>query len=442
MTARFTLVLVLGTLVACLSTAAEYVRPPPGRVILTAHNKPASHPQQVHVSLVGANHMRVSWITDAKHGQTVVEYGRASRNYTASATGDHTSYTYFLYTSGKIHHVTIGPLDPGTVYYYRCGMAGDEFSLKTPPAALPIELALAGDLGQTEWTASTLAHVSKTDYDVLLVPGDLSYADTQQPLWDTFGRFVEKHASRRPWMVTEGNHEVESAATALPGSPSPFVAYNTRWRMPYEESGSPSGLYYSFDAAGGAVHVVMLGSYAGFNSTSDQHAWLARDLAAVDRRATPWLVVLLHAPWYNTNAAHAGEGEAMRKAMERLLYDARVDVVFAGHVHAYERFTRVHNNEANPCGPVYITIGDGGNREGLAFDFQKNHKLARLSMMREASFGHGRLSVVNATSARWAWHRNDDADSTVRDELWLESLAANGACQRGNHAADSWSDEL
>jgi hypothetical protein len=28
---------------------------------------------------------------------------------------------------------------------------------------------------------------------------------------------------------------------------------------------------------------------------------------------------------------------------------------------------RVYDNEANPCGPVYITIGDGGNREGLAF---------------------------------------------------------------------------
>uniref|UniRef100_A0A453BXQ0 Purple acid phosphatase C-terminal domain-containing protein n=1 Tax=Aegilops tauschii subsp. strangulata TaxID=200361 RepID=A0A453BXQ0_AEGTS len=77
-----------------------------------------------------------------------------------------------------------------------------------------------------------------------------------------------------------------------------------------------------------------------------------------------------------------------------------------------------------------------------ARSFQKNHKLARLSLMREASFGHGRLSVVNATAARWAWHRNDDADSTVRDELWLESLAANGSCRRTQPFADYWSDEL
>lgn len=62
----------------------------------------------------------------------------------------------------------------------------------------------------------------------------------------------------------------------------------------------------------------------------------------VDRKTTPWVVVLLHAPWYNTNEAHEGEGESMRVAMECLLFSARVDVVFSGHVHAYERFVSPH----------------------------------------------------------------------------------------------------
>ena len=39
-----------------------------------------------------------------------------------------------------------------------------------------------------------------------------------------------------------------------------------------------------------------------------------------------------------TNLAHQGEGENMKTAMEELLYKACVDVVFAGNVHAYERF--------------------------------------------------------------------------------------------------------
>jgi hypothetical protein len=66
----------------------------------------------------------------------------------------------------------------------------------------------AGDLGQTGWTASTLSHIGGGDYDMLLLPGDLSYADTQQPLWDSFGRLVQPLASARPWMVTPINRAV------------------------------------------------------------------------------------------------------------------------------------------------------------------------------------------------------------------------------------------
>jgi len=28
--------------------------------------------------------------------------------------------------------------------------------------------------------------------------------------------------------------------------------------------------------------------------------------------------------------------------------------------------TRIYDNKADPCGPLFVTIGDGGNREGLA----------------------------------------------------------------------------
>ncbi|EES16643.1 hypothetical protein SORBI_3008G036300 [Sorghum bicolor] len=367
---RFLMQGVTSLLFLCARAAAadddEYVRPPPCPLVLVAHDKPAWHPQQVHISVVGSDHMRVSWVTDDRRAPSVVEYGTSPGNYTASSTGDHTTYRYFFYKSGAIHHVTIGPLEPSTTYYYRCGRSGDEFTLRTPPSTLPIEFVVVGDLGETGWTASTLSHITAGgggDYDMLLLPGDLSYnADTQQPLWDSFGRLVQPLASARPWMVTEGNHEVE----ALPGIPvvgelvKPFVAYNARWRMPYDDgddeasgsssSSTTSNLYYSFDAAGGAAHVVMLGSYAAFVEGSEQHRWLARDLARVDRRRTPWLLVLLHAPWYNTNQAHQGEGERMRVAMERLLYEARVDVVLAGHVHAYERFTRIYDNKADSRG--------------------------------------------------------------------------------------------
>lgn len=38
-------------------------------------------------------------------------------------------------------------------------------------------------------------------------------------------------------------------------------------------------------------------------------------------------------------------------------------------VHAYERMNRVYNYSLDSCGPVYITVGDGGNIEKVDVDF-------------------------------------------------------------------------
>lgn len=406
----------------------SYERPPPRETLfIPQRSLDSTYPDQVHVSIVGEDKMRISWITKEK-APSKVEYGTSSGTYDASAEGTATSYHYLMaYRSGQIHEVVIGPLKPNTVYFYRCG--GDssrEFSFKTTPAQLPIKFAVAGDLGQTGWTKSTLDHISKTNYDMLLLPGDLSYADCWQKGWDSFGRLVEPLASQRPWMVTQGNHELEKVPVL---HETPFTAYNARWRMPFEESKSQSNLYYSFDVAGGGAHVIMLGSYTDFSLDSSQYSWLEGDLKRLDRKRTPWVVVVIHAPWYNSNKAHQGEPECenMRNVMEKLVYDYRVDVVFAGHVHAYERFTRVYDGKLDNCGPVHITIGDGGNREGLSSSFMDSPP--EISIFREASFGHGSLEIVNTTHARWEWHRNDDDEPVVTDSIWLTSLASNPACK-------------
>lgn len=54
-------------------------------------------------------------------------------------------------------------------------------------------LGLIGDLGQTEDSAQTLEHLDALDVASVLDVGDLSYADSYQPRWDSYGRLLEVH---------------------------------------------------------------------------------------------------------------------------------------------------------------------------------------------------------------------------------------------------------
>lgn len=72
-----------------------------------------------------------------------------------------------------------------------------------------------------------------------------------------------------------------------------------------------------------------------------QYKWFTNEIAKVNRTETPWLIVLMHSPMYSSYVHHYMEGETMRVMYEEWLVRYKVDVVFAGHVHAYERSVRI-----------------------------------------------------------------------------------------------------
>ena len=160
------------------------------------------------------------------------------------------------------------------------------------------------------------------------------------------------------------------------------------------------------------VHMIALCSYAGFFENSTQYQWLAGYLATrINRKRTPWLVVTMHTPLYNSNTGHWKEGELFRLSIEPLLFQYGVDVVLAGHVHSYERTLPVYNGKSNPCGPTYLNLGDGGNYEGAYADWRNTtgtptHSGSEWSVFREGSFGVASLVMLNENQANYSWHRH------------------------------------
>ena len=81
-------------------------------------------------------------------------------------------------------------------------------------------------------------------------------------------------------------------------------------------------------------------------------------MPAVDRSATPWIIVIVHTPLYNNYVSHFKEGDTFRTVYEPIFLQYQVDLVYSGHVHAYERTHPVYNYERNDCAPMYVTVGE------------------------------------------------------------------------------------
>ncbi|KAE8722561.1 Carbohydrate-binding X8 domain superfamily protein isoform 1 [Hibiscus syriacus] len=203
----------------------------------------------------------------------------------------------------------------------------------------------------------------------------------------------------------KGEHEIEKQADN-----QTFTAYSSRFASACDESGST--LYYSFGA--GVIHFVMLGAYVPHDKSSGQYKWLERDLSIVNRSVTPWFIAAWSPPWSN----------------------------------------RVYNYTLDPCGPVHISVGSGGNEKNLAvehadepgncpvpsnitdgfkgsfcgFNFTSDpvsgnfcwNKQPEYSAYKASSFGYGILEVKSQTHALWIWYRNQDRNSSGADIIYIE----------------------
>ena len=425
-----------------------------------------SYPEQV-FTVLGADpntQLTVSWAVSSSDGASMagafprVAYGlgasstalplSAPASCTWYSTTPDQTFEYAAYTSPLLCSatITIPSSSPGTVVRY---VAGDDihgFSSVRATATAPIpgtpgvRLAVLGDLGTTANSTSTLASIlashANAPFASALLVGDLSYADGSQPVWDEWGRLVDPLASTLPMWTAVGNHDWFDTIAAPCDYKTPpycsytFTAFTARTHNPTATlPATADTLFFSVNL--GLLHIVVLQAYCtNMTATSTQPClaagsaqaeWLKGDLASVKREVTPWVVVAFHQPFVNSNKAHPmnTEGAPIRAALEEVLFSGGVDLVLSGHVHAYERSCRVHNLECtgNATGPVYITIGDGGNRELLATSWLDPQP--SWSLVRSATYGHGEVTAVNASHLHWVWNNNPDLLPREMDQVWL-----------------------
>jgi hypothetical protein len=121
----------------------------------------------------------------------------------------------------------------------------------------------------------------------------------------------------------------------------------------------------------------------------------------------------------------------MQAAIEDILRNNKVDGVFSGHVHAYERSCQVYQYKCTPGAPYYITIGDGGNKEGLASGWVDPQP--EWSLYRQASYGFGELRAINSTHVFWSWHQNGDLVPEIADSFYFVKDSSDGGGSDVHH---------
>ncbi len=272
---------------------------------------------------------------------------------------------------------------PGTQYSYQVAMdslRGSPHDFRTAPTpGQPFTFLAVGDLGISSNASLTLAAMANQSFDLVLHPGDISYAGANQTNWSRWFTIVSPIASGHPYMVVPGNHEN--------GSAQEMRMFRDRFSTPIGNPLDPvrSGLYYSFNYS--TAHFIGLKSDFPKQHDTDNHSrevlpsdphwdplqtsWLQRDLGmAANDTAHPWIIVFFHFPPFTSTNLTANWYTA-REVWGGFFDRYHVNLVITGHKHNYERTYPVWSNGtmlrwrnrtlfSDPGAPVYIVNGGGG----------------------------------------------------------------------------------
>lgn len=364
----------------------------------------------------------------------------------------------------RFYQATIADLAPGVEFAYRVKRNGvplfEATTRARKGAGQPHRFVAFGDGGANTYGQMAIAYrtaLARPDY--VMVTGDLVYSkgrlseylDKFFPIYnnDLLGPSAGAPLLRStPMLVAPGNHDLlERNLDAYPDALAYFLVWSMPLNGPLATSGAPNSpilqgsevharafrklagptyprmANYAFDYGDAHWTVLDTNLYTDWNDPG-LRAWLEADLVAA--QDTPWRFVAFHQPPFHSSNSHGDEQQT--RILAEILEKHRVDIVFSGHIHNYQRSYPLHfvpdrgtdgrpieklgrvngrwtldthfdgKTRTRPDGVIYLVTGAGGAR---LYDSEQHGDESSLQEFtaRFVSNTHS-LTVVDVEAAR------------------------------------------
>ncbi|GAB4362925.1 MAG: hypothetical protein Kow0042_00350 [Calditrichia bacterium] len=299
---------------------------------------------------------------------------------------------------GFLYQAELTNLQPGKSYRYRLQIgsrSSAEHQFRSPPAPnASLRFVVMGDSRSNPRIFQKVnALVEPLQPGLIISMGDLVASGGRYEEWEKYYFSpAAKLIAEVPLISTLGDHEGDDDNGRL-FAHFLFPKYD------------PQRLWFSFDF--GPAHFVSLDYRHPENP--EMIKWFRQDMGQSRAR---WKFVFMHRPCYDLGGHRSHWGSGVWPELFRVF---RVDLVFAGHSHLYERFFPVRpENKPDEWPVTYITSGGAG--AGL-YEAVSSPFLAA-----SQSINHFLLITLSGDSLRL---RAYDLNNTVFDSLILAKSGGN-----------------
>jgi len=232
----------------------------------------------------------------------------------------------------RFHALRIDGLSPGTTYKYEVkgpGITAPAVEFTTAPADdKPFKFVVYGDSRSDAATHAAIARaLEKAPADFFLHTGDMVASGDNEAQWQELFSIESKLLANRCVYVAVGNHELTAP------DPTGEVSF-LKYFGPTEEDGrARPHLYGSFRWSN--TRFFLLNAMDTW--TGEEKAWLQAELASAmnEPGLLHRIAVLHHGPF--SSGRHGGNARLHSNGIVSMMRDNKVDMIFAGHDHAYER---------------------------------------------------------------------------------------------------------